>query len=267
MPRPKGRTTVLTPSQLEHALAQTEHHRYPEKNKAILLMSFSMGLTAQEIARLRIMDIADVDQHCKSITLLNHMSVHPKKQSTPHDDEMRNSHKGFNIDKEQFNGIIRRVAADASNGQPINVSDYYPEKQRYQRALRILPLYCLQLRDALVIYFETRIKLSSQSDSTEFSKEPLFVNQKKNAYSQNTLQEHMKLMLAVWAGISGATSLSGRMTLTHKMLDDGASMRDVQQFLGHVSASTTVLHKTPNNESGHLAYDLRTAPIFNHQPR
>lgn len=257
MPRPKGKTRVLTPEEIDHAIKQIENHRYPEKNKAILLMSVSMGLTAQEIARIRIQDVAKFAEAKDSFTLLKQITVRPKQQSTAHDDAMRKNHNGFNVDKEQLNAIIRRVAADALNDKIIKPSDYYPEKQRYQRAIRILPLYCSKLNAALHRYLEIRLKECDQLDLQTFYDIPLFLNQKRKAYSANTLQEHIKLMLAVWAGISGATSLSGRATLTNNLLKAGVPIKDVQKFLGHVSASTTVLYQAPNSETEHLTYDLR----------
>ena len=67
----------------------------------------------------------------------------------------------------------------------------------------------------------------------------------------------MKLILAAWAGIVGATSLSGRATLVKKMTELGIPLKDIQLFLGHVCVSTTALYSDIQGGSEFLSYDLR----------
>jgi integrase len=260
MSRTKGKTKALTPDQVKHVFAQLKTRRYPEKNKAILMLSFSLGLTAQEIARLRIKDIADTTSNV--ISVRDHITIYPRQQSSRHATAMRENHKGYHISRAQFDALISRVAADALQGLTINAADYYPQKQRYQRALRILPLDDKELRDTLFDYLVIRLDQDECLSSDQLSA-PFVLTQKKVGYSPNTLQEHMKLMLADWAGISGATSLSGRITRSNNLLKAGVPLREIQQFFGHISASTTALHTAPNCDRNYLVYDLRSLSITN----
>jgi integrase len=261
MARKKGKSKTLTPDQVRHVFAQLKARRYPEKNKAILMLSFSLGLTAQEIARLRIKDVADTTGNV--ISGRDHITIYPREQSSGRATAQRENHKGYHINRAQFDALISRVAADALQGLTINPADYYPQKQRYQRALRILPLHDQELRDTLFDYLTIRLDQDGCS-SSDLLTEPFFLTQKRVPYSPNTLQEHMKLMLADWAKIRGATSLSGRITLSKSLSESGVPLREIQQFFGHISASTTALHIAPNRERDYLPYDLRSLSITNH---
>lgn len=47
-----GQARVLTPEQFAHLLHVIKGHRYPEKNTALVQISFKLGLRVQEIALL-----------------------------------------------------------------------------------------------------------------------------------------------------------------------------------------------------------------------
>tara|TARA_R110002050_G_scaffold17413_9_gene51779 strand:- start:3957 stop:4121 length:165 start_codon:yes stop_codon:yes gene_type:complete len=49
-----GQARALTTEQQDHIFDMIQHHRYPEKNTAIMQISFKLGLRAQEIALLQI---------------------------------------------------------------------------------------------------------------------------------------------------------------------------------------------------------------------
>ena len=80
--------------------------------------------------------------------------------------------------------------------------------------------------------------------------DPLLLSKKGGAYSPNTLQDHMSMMLHQWANIDRASSHSGRRTLPKKLLhDQHEPLKTVQQVLGHKEASTTVIyHEVPEQE-------------------
>lgn len=257
MARPRGKTRLLTNAEIKHALQVIEHHRYPEKNRAILLLSFSLGLTAQEIARLRIQDVAKITAPGGHFALRNSIHLWAKQHPSPHDIANRDRHKGYNVTRSQLEAMVRQVARDVERGSYRNAQAYFPKKRSNQRVSRLLPLTCSDLKEALTRYLFIRIHQEYREASIDQATEPFFLSQKRTAYSPNTLQEHMKLMLSGWAGIDGATSLSGRTTLINRLLDSGMSMKKVQRLTGHVSASTTVLHSTPDDNGAYRIYDLR----------
>jgi integrase len=53
-----GQAKVLSNNELQSVLDEIEHHRYPEKNALIIQISFKLGLRAQEMALLRIREVA-----------------------------------------------------------------------------------------------------------------------------------------------------------------------------------------------------------------
>lgn len=55
-----GQARVLTPDQFAHLLNVIQEHRYPEKNTALVQISFKFGLRVQEIAMLQIKDVGSV---------------------------------------------------------------------------------------------------------------------------------------------------------------------------------------------------------------
>lgn len=59
MPR-SGQARVLTPAQKRHLFDVIQQHRHPEKNTAIMQVSFKLGLRAQEIALLQVKEVAQL---------------------------------------------------------------------------------------------------------------------------------------------------------------------------------------------------------------
>jgi len=55
-----GQARVLTPEQFGHLLSVIRERRYPEKNTALVQISFKLGLRVQEIALLQIKDVAEL---------------------------------------------------------------------------------------------------------------------------------------------------------------------------------------------------------------
>ena len=53
-----GQAKVLSNEELGAVLDEIENHRYPAKNALIIQISFKLGLRAQEMALLRIREIA-----------------------------------------------------------------------------------------------------------------------------------------------------------------------------------------------------------------
>jgi len=55
--RKSGKARIPTTSEINHLFKVIQEHRYPEKNTAIMQLSFKLGLSAQEIALLQINEI------------------------------------------------------------------------------------------------------------------------------------------------------------------------------------------------------------------
>ena len=102
------------------------------------------------------------------------------------------------------------------------------------------------LRHALTEHLD--ILISKQGSLQPSS--PVFITQKGGAYSPNTLQEHMALMLTRWAGIEKGSSHSGRRALiTDVIHKQNKSVKIAQKIAGHVNASTTLIYDEPPEEA------------------
>lgn len=55
-----GQARVLTPDQFAHLLSVIQQHRYPDKNTALIQISYKLGLRVQEISLLQIKDVAEL---------------------------------------------------------------------------------------------------------------------------------------------------------------------------------------------------------------
>ena len=69
-----GQAKVLSNDEFATVLDEIEHHRYPAKNALIIQISFKLGLRAQEMALLRIRQIAALSDEDHMATILREWS-------------------------------------------------------------------------------------------------------------------------------------------------------------------------------------------------
>jgi site-specific recombinase XerC len=240
-----GQARVPSTEQQQHLFDAIAKHRHPEKNTAIMEVSFKLGLRAQEIALLQIKEIAQLSQSGSTFKLLEVMSL--PAAYTKGADAMKRSkssyeRKTISFDVYSFDNVVRQVEALAKAGAEIDPKKFYPAVKKHKGKSRDLPMVDRALRHALNEYLLTR--LDKESSLTPSS--PLFVTQKGGAYSPNTLQEHMALMLRNWASIEKASSHSGRRSLiTNIIHKQKKSVKVAQKIAGHVNPSTTLIYEEP----------------------
>ncbi|MDV3503701.1 site-specific integrase [Marinobacter sp. M-5] len=247
-----GQARVLTPDQFAHLLRVIQEHRYPEKNTALVQISFKLGLRVQEIALLQIKDVAELgpessgQRSFKLKELLALPAAYTKgadalKRSKPTYQRRRISYSVHDFDQ-----LVRRIETMAKAGAEIKPEDFYPELKKHRGKSRDLPMNDTALRTALENYLSVRLA----SNPSLKKSDALFLTQKGGPYSPNTLQEHFALMQRQWAGIERASSHSGRRTLmTNIIHDQKKSVKIAQKIAGHVSASTTLIYEDPPEES------------------
>lgn len=247
MPK-SGQARVLTTAQQDHVFDVIQRHRHPEKNTAIMQISFKLGLRAQEIALLEVKEVARLNPSGTDFQLLEVMSL-PAAYTKGADamsrsrSEYKRKTVSFNVS--EFDQVIRHVEALAKAGASINPEDFYPPERKHKGKSRDLPMASPSLRAALNEYLSIRL---SKAGSLKPSS-PLFITQKGGPYSPNTLQEHMALILRGWAGIEKASSHSGRRTvITDVIHKQKKSVKVAQQIAGHVNPSTTLIYEEPPEE-------------------
>lgn len=243
-----GQARVLTADQQRHLFEVIQHHRHPEKNTAIMQISFKLGLRAQEISLLQIKEVAKLTKAGTDFQLLEVMSL--PAAYTKGADAMRRSksqyhRKTISFDVESFNKVVRQIENLAKSGADIDPEAFYPPVKKHRGKSRDLPMVDLSLRQALFDYLAYRVSKGEKLKPSS----PLFVTQKGGPYSPNTLQEHMALMLRDWAGIEKASSHSGRRSLiTNVIHKQKKSVKIAQKIAGHVNPSTTLIYEDPPEE-------------------
>ena len=150
--------------------------------------------------------------------------------------------KTVSFDVASFDQVIRQVEKLAKAGAQVEPKDFYPPVRQHKGRSRDLPMVDKALRSALKDYIQLRL----DKDGFVKPSSPLFITQKGGAYSPNTLQEHMKLILQDWSGVEKASSHSGRRTLiTNVIHKQKKSVKVAQKIAGHVNPSTTLIYEEP----------------------
>ena len=243
-----GQARVPTPAQQRHLFQVIQQHRHPEKNTAIMQISFKLGLRAQEIALLQVKEVARLNTRGDNFQLLEVMSLpaaYTKGADAMKRSKSRYRRRTVSFDIEAFNQLIRQVEAMAKAGAKINPADFYLPVKKHKGSSRDLPLVDPDLREALEQYLIVRIEKQRSLKPSD----PLFITQKGGPYSPNTLQEHMALMLRGWAGIEKASSHSGRRSvITNVIHKQKKSVKVAQKIAGHVNPSTTLIYEEPPEE-------------------
>ena len=257
-----GQARVLSQSQQAHLFNAITDHRHPEKNTAIMQISFKLGLRAQEIALLQIKEVAQLHPvsrnapaRFKLYEVMSLPAAYTKGSDALNRSTSKYTQKTVSFSAFDFDRIIRDVARLANAGLAVDPKSFYPEIKTHRGVSRDLPMVDESLRQALFSYLELRL----EKDPGATPSSPLFLSQKGSAYSPNTLQEHMGLMLRSWASIEKASSHSGRRSVvTHIIHTQGKSVKTAQKILGHKNASTTILYEEP--PEAELSDALRNLP-------
>jgi integrase len=244
-----GRARVLSPEQWTYLFAVIQEHRYPEKNTAIMMISYKLGLRAQEIALLQLKEVCQLGpKHAGGHRTfrLNEIMALPASYTKGSNATGKSTYQRTTVSfkKDEFDKAIFRAVELTKSGLPVNPEDFYPPIRKHKGKSRDLPLVDQDLIDALAAHIEERL----QADPSARKSDPLFLTQKRVPYSPNTLQKHMGHMLKSWAVIEKASSHSGRRSLiTHLVHDRKLPLSVAQKVAGHVNPSTTVIYTEPTD--------------------
>ena len=243
-----GQARVPTAEQQWHLFEVIRKHRHPEKNTAIMLISFKLALRAQEIALLQIKEVAQLNQTGTDFKLLEIMSLpaaYTKGADAMGRSKSHYQRKTISFHIDSFNKTVRQIETLVKAGAKINPEDFYPPVKKHKGKSRDLPMIDNDLRNVLTDYLALRMDKDAPLKPTD----PLFITQKGGPYSPNTLQEHMALMLRDWAGIEKASSHSGRRSvITNVIHKQKKSVKVAQKIAGHVNPSTTLIYEDPPEE-------------------
>jgi integrase/recombinase XerD len=182
---------TLTQSELDQVLRYASSRQYPERNRALILSSFYLGLRVAEIASLKLGDVVNEDGSIKN--------------------------------------EIKLSASQTKGGHPRTV--YIPEKLKPEYRSYLTTRH---IKDPTVPFFHTDNRLGFSSNGLCV----WFFNLYKNA------------------GISGASSHSGRRTMITGLANKGISVRVLAEIAGHRSITVTQKYIDANPEMMRNAMNL-----------
>jgi len=238
----KSNTVPLTSDELERVFDVIKNRRHPEKNTALIRLSFTLGLTPKELANLRVLDIFYPWDASEDLRIRNELRVVPQRyRSNKYDRSaaaIRQNVRSLRFSLAEFERVLKDVEIRVLNDEPIVPEHYYPIKNKYFKRTRAVPLSDDFLISALNKYMSVLMKHESFDQNSYF-----FISQKGGAYSANTLQEHIAVILRQWSAVPCATGLSGRKTLVTNMIKEGIQLRDIAHFIGYSSASSSFVRE------------------------
>ena len=141
MPK-SGQARVPSAEQQRHLFEVIEQHRHKEKNKAIMQISFKLGLRAQEIALLQVKEVARLNSSSTDFTLLEIMSLpaaYTKGSDAMNRSKSSYERKRISFDVEGFNKVVKQIEALAKSNAEINPENFYPSLKKHRGKSRDLP--------------------------------------------------------------------------------------------------------------------------------
>lgn len=251
MPK-SGKARVPTPEEWSYLFSVIQKKRYPVKNTAIMQISHKLGLRAQEISLLQFKEVCKLAPYAKNtprdFTLYEILSLpaaYTKGADALNRSKAKYERKTLSFKKEDFDKAVKQIINLAQAGAEINPEDFYPPPRKHKGKSRDLPMVDLDLRESLEAHIIERLEKHPALKPSD----PLFITQKGGAYSPNTLQEHMGMMLKEWASIEKASSHSGRRALlTHLIHTLKLPISVAQEIAGHLQPSTTVIYTQPTEQ-------------------
>jgi integrase len=244
-----GQARVLSPEQQAELFEVIQEHRHPEKNTAIMQISFKLGLRVQEIALLQLKEICRLGPARKTmprtfdvLEIMSLPAAYTKGADALGRSKTKYDRKSLTFTVDEFHRAVQQIQTLAKSDTVIDPKSFYPSVRVHKGKSRDLPMVDPDLRAALDDYIGVRLS----KDYAAKPSDPLFLSQKGGAYSPNTLQEHMAHMLRNWLGVEKATSHSGRRSLiTDVIHTQGRSVKVAQKIAGHVNPSTTLIYEEP----------------------
>lgn len=258
-----GQARVLNAEQFAEVVTAIKQHRHPEKNMAILMISFRLGLRVQEISLLEIKEVARLGPPLQTGRdfFLHEIMALPASYTKGADAMGRSKavheRKTLSFTKQGFDQVVKNIENLVLAGGKPNPEDFYPPMKHHKGRSRDLPMKAEDLREALTAYLRIRL----DADPGAKASDRLFLSQKGGPYSPSTLQRHMGTILKDWGRIEKAASHSGRRTLLTNIIRTTKSVKAAQKVAGHVSPATTLIYEEPCEDSIAAAMDEANSKI------
>jgi integrase/recombinase XerD len=212
MSRTEGQARILAKNELKEVFLAIKDTKHEMRNKAILMMSFKVGLRAKEIASITLSDV---------LTASGSLTYSSAKLMSNSANSIKNSAKVSNKTKWQSNHLRKSFTLRSAVTKGKKVDSAY--------------LASKQVREALIEYLPIRAKAFQSGEVDN-----LFLTKNGKAFSPTTMV-HLFMKMSKESGIE-FSSHSGRRTLCTNLVHKGLHIFDIQAIMRHSDISTTMLY-------------------------
>ena len=206
MSRMEGQARILAKNELKEVFLALNSTKHEMRNKAILMMSFKVGLRAKEIASITLSDV---------LTSSGKLTYDSAKLMSSSNKTKWESDKTKCKSNDLRKSFTLRSAV--TKGKKVD-SAYLASKK---------------VREALLEYLPIRAKAFQSGEVDN-----LFLTKNGKAFSPTTMV-HLFMKMSKESGIE-FSSHSGRRTLCTNLVHKGLHIFDIQSILRHRSVQTTV---------------------------
>ena len=212
MSRTEGQARILAKNELKEVFLALKDTKHELRNKAILMMSFKVGLRAKEIASITLDDV---------LTASGKLTYGSAKLMSNSANSIKNSAKVSTKSKFESNHLRKTFTLRSAVTKGNKVDSAY--------------LASKKVRDALLEYLPIRAKVFERGEVGN-----LFLTKNGLAFSPTTMV-HLFMKMSKDSGIE-FSSHSGRRTLCGDLVRKGLHIFDIQGIMRHKSIETTQLY-------------------------
>jgi integrase len=128
-----------------------QQNRHPEKNTAIMQISFKLGLRVQEIALLQIKEIAQMKSRgeFQLLEVMTLPAAYTKGADAMKRSKTKYERKTISFKKAAFDQMVRQVEKLAKAGGEIKPEDFYPPVNKHKGKSRDLPMVDSDVKSSL----------------------------------------------------------------------------------------------------------------------
>ena len=212
MPRMEGQARILAKNDLNEVFLSLNSTKHELRNKAILMMSFKVGLRAKEIASITLDDV---------LTASGKLTYSSLKDSAK---LMSSSNK-------------TKCKSDKTKWESDHLRKTFTLRSAVTKGSKVDSAYLAskKVREALLNYFPERVKMFQRGEVDN-----LFLTKNGKGFSPTTMSQ-LFMAMSKLSGIE-FSSHSGRRHLTTELVRKGLHIFDIQAILRHKDISTTMLY-------------------------
>ena len=212
MSRMEGQARILAKNELKEVFCVLKDTKHAMRNKAILMMSFKVGLRAKEIASITLDDVLTASGKLTYSSLKDSAKLISSSNKT-------------------------KCKSDKTKWESDHLRKTFTLRSAVTKGSKVDTAYLASkiVREALLNYFPERVKMFQRGEVDN-----LFLTKNGKGFSPTTMSQ-LFMAMSKLSGIE-FSSHSGRRHLTTELVRKGLHIFDIQAILRHKDISTTMLY-------------------------